>query len=72
MEKNTFQEQIRKIQKHRWIESKKVGYDVGEEWAAKDWVRKYAGKYRKGCDYEKHKLSNVYESWEGAVFTSTV
>lgn len=43
---NTFLEQVQEIKKHKWIESEKAGYDVGEEWAAKDWVSKHALNYR--------------------------
>lgn len=43
---NMFERQILEINKHRWIESEKAGYDVGEEWAAMDWVSKYAAKFR--------------------------
>ena len=43
---NIFTSQAKEIQKHRWIESKKAGRDVGEEWAAADWVSRYAFLYR--------------------------
>ncbi len=43
---NAFTDQVIEINKHRWIESEKVGYDVGEEWAATDWVSKYAKSFR--------------------------
>jgi len=41
-----FQKQIEEIQKHRWLESERVGYDVGMQWAAEDWVYKYAEAFR--------------------------
>ena len=44
--KNVFLEQVREIQKHRLLESEKAGYDVGEEWAAVDWISKYAASFR--------------------------
>lgn len=33
------------MEKHKWIESEKVGYDLGN-CAIMDWVRKYAKTYR--------------------------
>jgi len=44
--KNIYLAQAEEIQKHRWIESKKAGCDVGELWAARDWIRKYAKTFR--------------------------
>ena len=43
---DVFYSQIEEIKKHRWLESEKAGHDVGLDWAALDWVTKYAGKYR--------------------------
>lgn len=33
------------MEKYKWIESEKVGYDLGDN-AIIDWIRKYAKKYR--------------------------
>ena len=33
------------MEKHKWIESEKVGHDLGNS-AVMDWIRKYAKKYR--------------------------
>ena len=33
------------MEKHKWIESEKVGYDLGNV-AVMDWIRKYAKQYR--------------------------
>ena len=57
MEKNTYLDQVEEIQKHRRVESKKAGYDVGEEWAARDWINKYAKKYREGCGINIYKTA---------------
>jgi len=38
--------QIAEINKHKWIESEKAGYDLGEA-AAFDWVARYAKPWRK-------------------------
>lgn len=46
----TFQEYIRlqllEIQKHKWIESEKVGRDLGQE-AVFDWIDTYAEAFRR-------------------------
>lgn len=39
-------DQVTEIQRHKWIESEKHGYDVGEQKAAYDWVLHYAGVWR--------------------------
>ena len=44
--RETILKQVEEIQKHRWIESKKRGYDVGNDWAALDWISKYAKSFR--------------------------
>ncbi len=46
LEKNVYHTQVEEIQKHRWIESEKVGHDVGVEWAAQDWAEKHAASFR--------------------------
>lgn len=38
--------QIQEILKHKWIESEKVGHDIGEVQAARDWIQKYADLFR--------------------------
>ena len=35
-------EVIEEIRRHLWIESEKSGYDLGFEWAAKDWLNRFA------------------------------
>jgi hypothetical protein len=37
--------QMEEILKHKWIESEKVGHDLGPE-AVADWIDKYADKWR--------------------------
>ncbi len=34
------------ILKHKWVESEKVGYDIGFEKALVDWIRKYRDHWR--------------------------
>ena len=45
----TFRDYIRlqllEIQKHKWIESEKVGRDLGQE-AVFDWIERYAEAFR--------------------------
>jgi hypothetical protein len=38
--------QIEEIMKYKWIESEKFGYDIGEERACNEWIRKYAKIFR--------------------------
>lgn len=49
---NIFTAQLEEISKHKYYESKKVGHDVGEKWAAGDWVTKYATDFRKHWEKE--------------------
>lgn len=42
-----FQAEREEILKHKWIESEKVGYDIGFERALTDWIIKHRGKWRK-------------------------
>jgi len=38
-------EELEEILKHKWIESEKAGYDLGDK-AVWDWVQKYAHEFR--------------------------
>lgn len=42
-------DQCQEIQRHKWIESEKVGRDLGSE-AIMDWIAKYAGKFRSAAE----------------------
>ncbi len=42
-----FQAERDEILKHKYLESQKVGYDVGFEWALTDWIIKHRSKWRK-------------------------
>lgn len=37
--------ELEEILKHKWIESEKAGYDLGDQ-AVWDWVEKYAHEFR--------------------------
>ena len=41
-----FQAEREEILKHKWIESEKVGYDIGFERALLDWIRKHREGWR--------------------------
>ena len=38
---------ISEIMKYKWIESEKVGYDIGFEKAAKEWIDRYYDDFLK-------------------------
>ena len=42
-----FQAEREEILKHKWIESEKLGYDIGFEHALTDWIIKHRSKWRK-------------------------
>jgi hypothetical protein len=45
--------QLEEIYRHKWIESEKKGYDIGDTEAALDWIKNHAAKFRK--EYEAKK-----------------
>ncbi len=49
--------QIEEIDRHKWIESQKAGYDLGDR-AVYDWVEKHA------ADFRRHVLSTLNETVE--------
>jgi hypothetical protein len=42
-----FQAEREEILKHKWLESEKVGYDIGFERALTDWIMKHRAKWRR-------------------------
>lgn len=40
------QAQIAEIEKYKWIESEKCGYDIGSQRAALEWISKYSCLFR--------------------------
>jgi hypothetical protein len=42
-----FEAEKEEIMKHKWIESQKVGHDIGFERALTDWIIKHRSKWRK-------------------------
>ena len=43
-----FQAEREEILKHKWIESEKVGHDIGFDRALTDWIVKHRTKWRQG------------------------
>lgn len=37
---------VEEIQKHKWIESEKAGFDIGWTVAEKDWYRRYGRQFK--------------------------
>lgn len=54
--KNYIEAQINEIEKHKWLESQKAGYDIGRNIAAYDWIKKYSKSFR---DYWLNNNSRV-------------
>ncbi len=44
---------IEEINKHKWIESQKVGYDIGFDRAADDWITRFADQWERGHESKK-------------------
>ena len=42
-----FQAEREEILKHKWLESEKVGYDIGFERALTDWIIKHRSNWRR-------------------------
>ncbi|HAM72867.1 MAG TPA: hypothetical protein DCM86_14600 [Verrucomicrobiales bacterium] len=42
-----FQAEREEILKHKWLESEKMGYDIGFERALTDWIIKHRAKWRR-------------------------
>ena len=51
--------QIEEIQKDKWIESEKVGYDIGELRAAVDWIRQYSSAFREAYKDNSQSYNNI-------------
>lgn len=54
--KDFIKDQLQEMFKHKWIESEKVGYDLGEE-AMLDWVEKHS---QSGKSKKKRMTETVY------------
>jgi len=49
-----FQAEREEILKHKWIESEKVGHDIGFERALTDWIIKHRSKWRRSRQPANH------------------
>ena len=48
------QKVIQEIERHKWFESEKAGFDIGFEKAAEDWLNHYSQKWmQKNLDQPK-------------------
>lgn len=45
---------IEEIERHRWFESEKKGDDIGFDFAAKEWYKKFANEWLKYHDFKVH------------------
>ena len=43
--------QVKEIERHKWIESEKVGHDLGDS-AVRDWISKHAKEFREKFEAE--------------------
>jgi len=49
-----FQAEREEILRHKWIESEKVGHDIGFEQALTDWIIKHRSSWRKARQAASH------------------
>ena len=49
-----FQAERDEILRHKWIESEKLGYDIGFERALTDWIIKHRAKWRESRQSSKN------------------
>jgi hypothetical protein len=49
-----FQAEREEILRHKWIESEKVGHDIGFEHALTDWIIKHRAQWRKSRQGAQH------------------
>ena len=49
-----FQAEREEILRHKWIESERLGYDIGFERALTDWIIKHRSKWRKSRQGTSH------------------
>lgn len=50
-----FQLEQEEVQRHKWLESEKAGYDIGMERALTDWIMKHRAPWR---EQRKRELRN--------------
>lgn len=47
------------VERHKWIESEKAGYDIGFEKAAEDWLSRYSQQWLKDHPTQSRKVSST-------------
>jgi len=62
--KEFIQDEIREIQKYKWIESEKAGHDTGE-YSTLKWIENYACQYRKEWEEKNGKIIEEVEIDDG-------
>ena len=55
------QSQEEEVAKYKWIESERLGYDIGEDRAREEWNEKHFGSWRRYC-WEKQIAQALGES----------
>ncbi len=54
-DKNGFRQRVKEIldeiERHKWIESEKVGHDIGRNAAALDWMGRHYSEWKKARGY---------------------
>ena len=54
-----FQAEREEILRHKWLESEKVGHDIGFEQALVDWILKHRMKWRKARQQRQAQLQGT-------------
>jgi hypothetical protein len=62
--KEFLQDELDEIKKHKWIESEKVGYDLGET-CCLEWITAFAARYRKEWENKNGKIVEEIEIEDG-------
>lgn len=55
---------IEEINRHKWFESQKVGYDIGFEKAAEDWIKRFSAEWMKKASNVKAVKSAIKSPWK--------
>jgi hypothetical protein len=50
------------ILKHKWLESERLGYDIGFERALLDWIRKHRESWRAARRHQQHSSGGGHSS----------
>ncbi len=59
------------ILKHKWLESERLGYDIGFERALLDWIRKHRESWRAARRQQINQISPSHSSQSVSPFPST-